>query len=234
MSPEFQGSTQRVTGEFKCDICGQQLLTKKMLMQHLRIHSDNHHMYWWDELYLFHLWVCCNPEFKMENHRKMHFNEFKAKCHICDMGSYANSDLQEHKNIHTRACHFKCDKCGKSFPYQNNLTTHKKTQTRLETRGETMPMWNVQQDVCSSIFLISAQQVPYWREPLGDMCGKAVASKDTGWFTQERNTWPVWSVEKDSTRAVICVSISAHIQVRNTTPLTTVGVFHSKLHTCYS
>lgn len=85
-----------------------------------------------------------------------------------------------YKNIHTGARHFKCDMCGKSFPYQNNFTTLKRTHTLGWKRGrKTMPMWNVQQLVCSLIFLISAQQVPYCREPLCDMCGKAVARKDS-------------------------------------------------------
>lgn len=106
-----------------CEICGRQFMLRRMLMRHIKLHSN-------DKPY-----KCteCNKQFiqncQLEEHFRTHTGYRPFQCTICDKDFSKSSYLRAHLKTHTLEKPYKCNLCGKGFSQSNQVTRHKRIHT---------------------------------------------------------------------------------------------------------
>lgn len=105
---------------YKCDICGDMLITPSKLKEHRNVHLNIKNF------------VCnvCNKTFirkdNLRNHLRTHTGDKPYSCEYCHKTFGHYTDMKRHRYIHTGEYPFKCEDCGKGFVKQAALTTHMK------------------------------------------------------------------------------------------------------------
>ncbi|XP_074104360.1 uncharacterized protein LOC141530879 isoform X2 [Cotesia typhae] len=104
---------------FSCDICNRTFATKRTLVDHRRIHTDERP------------YVCnrCGKTFKQKAslfvHNRTHSDVFPFKCVHCDQSFRTRPTLMVHVTKHTGEKPFVCDICNRPFRIKYELKKHK-------------------------------------------------------------------------------------------------------------
>lgn len=106
-----------------CDICGKNLVSKTVLENHMKIHSDE----------CSYECKICGRKFKqsscLSNHQKLHTDVRKFTCTVDSCGNTfrQKAHLEAHMTTHSGEKKFICTICGKAMAYKCNLNTHMRT-----------------------------------------------------------------------------------------------------------
>ncbi|VEN42360.1 unnamed protein product [Callosobruchus maculatus] len=149
---------------FICEVCGQTFEKKRLLTNHMKIHSFARSLFlcnYCDKSFtqkvslLRHLpihtgekpYQCevCGKRFihhtSFKVHKLSHTGVKAYKCTYCEQSLSSSSHLKRHLRIHTGEKRYACDVCGKQFAEHYNLVAHKKLHTvgakpRLNTKNK--------------------------------------------------------------------------------------------------
>ena len=144
----FSDHRNRQTGEnqYVCDHCKKRFLSKRNLIGHMNIHTDNYrctecgkccksasdlavHRRSHSGEKPFQCAVCSKRFTRsghLERHSRIHSGEKPYKCHVCDKAFSQSEDLNKHMRVHTGEKPYKCSLCDKSFSDSSHLQRHKR------------------------------------------------------------------------------------------------------------
>ncbi|XP_077291617.1 uncharacterized protein LOC143915064 [Arctopsyche grandis] len=107
----------------RCDICLKYFKTKRILKQHISIHTSEKR----------HKCETCSKSFfkrsNLINHIRIHNGEKPYKCERCSKCFVTTSSLNKHMKLHTGEKPHKCEICSKSFVAKGILKYHIKSHT---------------------------------------------------------------------------------------------------------
>lgn len=113
----------RVTGSYRCDVCGHMAKRKEHLKNHMRTHDDKRPF------------SCaeCALTFKTAAALSKHSSKHRPETFVCpypDCGSTSarKDTLSQHiRYIHEQPLSFKCKECDKAFHWPHHLKSHQDT-----------------------------------------------------------------------------------------------------------
>jgi len=131
-----------------CDLCHQSLITKQLLIFHMRYHFPNNDyctnnnskkvcsknikckkLKKHKRKKIFSCPICCkqfNDQSNCRRHTINHTNTNKFKCRFCAKQLTTQYNLRVHIRLHTGESPYKCDICHLTFQRNDNLSKHRK------------------------------------------------------------------------------------------------------------
>ena len=173
---EFRGhmvihSTVR---DHKCDVCGKAFKRKSELKSHMQLHSGIKRSC--DECNF----VTTSREALRYHVRRMHLQDFRYKCDVCEKSFMSNSELKDHKNRHLGTKSFICEICGKGYLQKSSLSAHKRIVHGVQTR---ILVKDHRCEICNKSFLteylLKSHVDIHSRKFLCTQCGKEFATNNS-------------------------------------------------------